>query len=337
MNRFTGIFKNRLVAVFVLSLSSLIFLSSHVQATQVMSWAPPYSHKEVKARLQQDMGKFDVGHGLTILGLQFWTPSMDLSGGLQWAIAGDMREPEVEWFVKWGKKTNTKILLTVYNYNPKTEEWDWPLAKSAFIKHREKFIDSLLVAVEEYDLDGVDVDLEGLSDLSADRPAFKLFIHELSAKLKSKGKMLTVDSFHSPCFNAPNMSWWEDWVGKIDLITSMGYDELGEGSTTKIEGCADGAEVFKYSYQQNYGVKAGHHPSIISVGMSGWTDEFGPKGKYGNGVLAHIREVREDLKAPASVSIWDARLGREKNDWHKSEVWAELNHLISLGNPESAK
>ncbi len=66
-------------------------------------------------------------------------------------------------------------------------------------------------------------------------------------------KLLTIDSFHSPCYNAPNMSWWPDWVGYVDAIHSMGYVDLSEGSTETFRApwalrrCEGGAHLFRYS------------------------------------------------------------------------------------------
>ena len=111
---------------------------------------------------------------------------------------------------------------------------------------------NLTAAVEKYRLDGVDLDLEGLGNLEADRPDFARLVALLSRALKAKKKLLTVDSFHSPCFNAPHMGWWEDWNGRVDAIHSMGYGDLYEGSTESFipdrgEVCAQGAAIFRFS------------------------------------------------------------------------------------------
>ena len=187
-------------------------------------------------------------------------------------------------------------LLTVYNNSQVINRWDWQWARRAFAEHPEEFTAALVAAVDKWELDGVDLDLEGEGDFSADRAAYASFVHQLSAALKAKGKLLTVDSFHSPCDNAPNMRWWSDWVGDVATIHSMGYEDLYEGSkaTFTPEGrpvCENGAALFRYSWQLDYGVKAGYRRDQIVMGMPTWVDTWG-SGGIGPGVVDHLREVR---------------------------------------------
>ena len=177
-----------------------------------------------------------------------------------------------------------------------------------------------MAAVDKWELDGVDLDLEGEGDFSADRAAYAAFVHQLAAALKAKGKLLTVDSFHSPCDNAPNMRWWSDWVGDVATIHSMGYEDLYEGSkaTFTPEGkpvCEGGAALFRYSWQLDYGVKAGYRRDQIVMGMPTWVDSWG-SGGIGPGVVDHLREMRA---LGAGVGLWDMQLA--------APGWCEAGHL----------
>jgi hypothetical protein len=308
--------------------ASIVMASSLLaaQAGEVMSWAPPYGITETKSAISAVPG---ITKGLTRLGLQFWNPSSDGSTVVfapTNATTGLVKDTDVEWFVEWGKANKVKILLTVYNNSEKTGTWDWALARKAFKTNRSAFALALSNEVDRYKLDGVDLDLEGTSNLlAADSTDFRLFVNELSALLKAKGKLLTVDTFHSPCYNAPNMSWWAGWKDKVDAIHSMGYEDLYEGSTAKLNkagtDCNGKDNLFRYSYQKSYAVSKGLPDSIVLMGMPAWVDSWGSGGK-GTTVVDHLQEVRD---INAGVAIWDLQL--ETAGWQADTVWKALAEI----------
>ena len=162
------------------------------------------------------------------------------------------------------------------------------------------------------------------------RVAYASFIRTLSAALKAKGRLLTVDSFHSPCDNAPNMRWWSDWVGDVATIHSMGYEDLYEGSkaTFTPEGkpiCENGATLFRYSWQLDYGVKAGYRRDQIVMGMPTWVDAWG-SGGMGPGVVDHLRELRA---LGGGVGLWDMQLAAA--GWARPATWDAVQALRRPG------
>jgi hypothetical protein len=169
--------------------------------------------------------------------------------------------------------------------------------------------------MDRLNLDGIDIDLEGMSDYEADRGAFDQFIYELGAEVHARGKILTVDTF---CYiwNAPNQNWWSDWVGDVDNIHSMGYTETYEGGTT----------WHKYSFQQNAGIAAGYAGNDILMGFPAWVSEWGEAGR-GTTSLAHIQEVRYDLAEPSGIAIWDLQLSA--SPWQESDLWGEIAAVMS--------
>ena len=246
--------------------TSLAAASVHAQPAgngpQVMGWVPAYG---IDASMKALAATPPIGQSMTRLGLQFWNPSVD-GRSLVFAPVDASGKPvtaaSVKQFQRWARAHGVQPLLTVYNNSQVVNRWDWALARRAFVDHPEEFSAALVAAVDKWDLDGVDLDLEGEGDFSADRPAYAAFVHQLATALKAKGKILTVDSFHSPCDTAPNMRWWSDWVGDVATIHSMGYEDLYEGSkaTFTPEGkpfCEGGASLFRYSLQLDYGMKAG--------------------------------------------------------------------------------
>jgi hypothetical protein len=318
------------LAVASASLAGGVVVAQPAAAPQVMGWVPAYGIEASTKALATTPG---IGQSLTRIGLQFWNPSVD-GKSVVFAPVDATGKPvtaaNVRLLQRWARLHGVQPLLTVYNNSQVNNRWDWPLARRAFAEHPAEFIASLVAAVDAYQLDGVDVDLEGEGDFTADRPAYAAFIHALWAALKAKGKLLTVDSFHSPCDNAPNMRWWGDWIGEVAAIHSMGYEDLYEGSkaTFTPEGkpvCEGGAALFRYSWQIDYGVRAGYRRDQIVMGMPTWVDAWG-SGGMGASAVDHLREVRS---LGGGVGLWDLQLTAP--GWSKPATWDAVQALRRPG------
>jgi len=295
-------------------------------APQVIGWVPPYALDASMKGLESNPA---VGANLTRIGLQFWNPTRD-GKGLVFAPVDETGRPvtaaDVIRFRDWARARKIPVLLTVYNNSQVMGKWDWPLARGAFAGQPAEFSAALLAEMERYQLDGIDLDLEGDGDFDADRAAYADFVRGLSKALKARGKLLTIDSFHSPCANAPNMSWWADWRGQVDAIHSMGYADLYEGSSESFTPpnkpvCEGGAALFRYSWQLRYGMKAGYRADQIVLGMPTWVDTWG-SGGLGNGTVPHLREVQA---LGAGIALWDLQLAAP--GWTTRETWDAVNAL----------
>lgn len=300
---------------------------------EVMSWVPPYDLALSRRALQHTAGSITADQWLTRVGLQFWIPGSD--GRLEYASRGDtVNDAAVAWFRDWAQPRGVKVLLTVYNHDG--TKWDWDRARSAFADHQDDFVKNLVAEVERHRLDGIDLDLEGNGSLDHDRPEFARFVKKLSVALKARGKLLTVDSFHSPCFNAPHMGWWEDWKGQVDAIHSMGYGDLYEGSTERFVpeggsgGCMDGAAIFKFSWQVDWGTSHGFQAAQILPGLPGYRYEWG-SGGLGTTLPAHLAEV---AAVGAGICIWDipGTIGGQRDQrWGSEEAWTALKRFRTGG------
>ncbi|MDB5103557.1 MAG: hypothetical protein JWP91_1246 [Fibrobacteres bacterium] len=263
---------------------TLALLAAAASANEVMSWVPSYGIGACRNVLNGTYGKYKAKDGLTHIGLQFWHPTT--SGGVVFTGAG---AADAQWFADWGKANNVKVLLTVFNA---TNGWDWNLATSAFADNHAAFAKALVAEMDKFGLDGVDLDLEG-NALKADdhRSEYKAFVIELSALLKAKGKLLTVCTFNNEnSDNMPDESWFPDWLGKVDYIHIMGYEEMYETSPDKTQA---------YSYQQNLGAKAGYARSQVSMGLMA-SNSWG-----GGSAIQHLNECITKPKEVASICIWD--------------------------------
>lgn len=293
---------------------------------QVMGWVPAYGLLESMNAMESNP---KVADGLTRIGLQLWNPSAD-GRSLVFAPTnkqGDLVTPnDVIRFRNWAKARRIRVLLTVYNNSQVTQKWDWALAKRAFVDHRVDFSAALINEMNKYGLDGIDLDLEGEGSHDKDRSAYATFVQELSRQLKVQRKLLTIDSFHSPCDNAPNMSWWEDWLGEIDAIHSMGYQDLYEGSSETFtpDGrpvCEGGAHLFRYSWQLQYAMKQGYKPGQILMGMPTWLDSWGKDG-LGLDPVAHVREIQA---LGMGIALWDMQLAGK--EWRSTGTWNAIRAL----------
>ena len=295
-------------------------------APQVVGWVPAYALDASMKGLESSPA---IGETLTRIGLQFWNPTRD-GKGLVFAPTAASGKPvtaaDVIRFRDWARARKIPVLLTVYNNSQVLDKWDWPLARGAFAGHPAEFGAALMAEMERYQLDGIDLDLEGEGDFDVDRPAYAAFVRGLSTALKTKGKVLTIDSFHSPCANAPNMSWWADWRGQVDAIHSMGYADLYEGSSETFTPpnkpvCEGGAALFRYSWQLQYGLKAGFRADQIVLGMPTWVDTWG-SGGLGSTTVPHLREVQA---LGAGVALWDLQLAAP--GWTTRETWEAVKAL----------
>jgi hypothetical protein len=176
-----------------------------------ISWVSRYWVDEAKQSLSGDFGMAD---GLSFLALQFWR----VSGAT--AQLSDVSEENVNWFRDWGKQHNVKVLLCVHN--DFGDSWNWGEGVRSFKDNKDAFVQSIASQVQSRDLDGVDIDIEGVIESTPDDQASYLaFMQALSAALKPMGKTVTLASFHGP-WNAPIWSWWDDLFPVVDCITSLG-------------------------------------------------------------------------------------------------------------------
>lgn len=265
-----------------------------------MTWVPHYAVGKGKARLAELLDGVGMKDALTHLGLQFWVPTGD--GGItRIGRPAETTDDQIEELREWGHANGVRVLLCIYNGG---KTWDWPLARAGFATHTEKFIEALLTEVNRLNLDGVDVDLEGIGSFDADKEAFVSFIRALSVRLHADGKHLTVDTF-SYKWNAPNQTWWPELLPLVDGLTSMGYEQLGSQEL----------DWRGYAFQKS---AAGRYASKLMIGLPSHV------GKWRDGsAMEHLQWLRDN--GETGVSFWDAQISDEA--WRTAEVWRTLEMI----------
>lgn len=295
-------------------------------APRVVAWVPAYGVEAAMTAMQSDP---QIAQAVTHIGLQFWNPSAD-GRSVVLAPADRAGTPldaaAIARVRDFAHARGIKVLLTVYNNSETTLKWDWDLARRGFKTHRRAFARALVNTMQAHQLDGIDLDLEGEGGFDADRLAFARFVRTLAKAVHAHGKELTIDSFHSLCWNAPNMAWWSDWLGYADAIHSMGYADLYEASeeTFTPEGqaaCMGGAKLFKYSWQLGWGLGAGYRVDQIVLGQPTWVDRWGARGRESD-AISHIREVQG---FGGGIALWDLQLPAP--GWRRADTWRAVLDL----------
>ncbi len=91
---------------------------------------------------------------------------------------------------------------------------------------RKRLITGLMKVVEKYDIDGINLDIEGIKASAG--PHYVQFIRELSVDCRKSGIILSIDSYVPTSYNA-FYNWTEQ--GRVaDYVVMMGYDEHYAGS-----------------------------------------------------------------------------------------------------------
>ncbi len=286
-----------------------------------MTWVPPYGISTSMTQLQAMHGAVGAKNSITHLALQFWVPTAN-GQGVQYSLDGNPSDSAVQQFVTWAHANGIKVLLCVYNNVPHTfnppgsYSWDWPLAFNAFATNRAKFVAALVAEAKRLNLDGVDIDFEGLDtvgtgDHDGDRPEYVLFLKSLKAQLVKTNRELTVDSFPY-IWNAPNWTWWSSILPHVDGMTTMGYTDIGRNA----------ADWGRYSRQVQ---KAGRWSAKLQLGMP---SNFGTW--QGNNAVQQTGWVLQSKNSGVGVAIWDAQFPDAA--WQQNPLWRNLNKLRNEPN-----
>ncbi len=312
--------KDKLKLIFALILS--VVLSNHLHARKVMSWIPVYGIAKTKTYLNDPIKKDWFKNGLTHIGLQFWVPgdngAVVFVTDYQFTSKAATISQDVQDYVTWGNANNVKIMLCFHNI--REYDFDWTYTKTVIDDYPYESVANIMTIINMYNLDGVDIDFEGLGSYAADKPNFVAFLDTLGKALHASGKELSVDMFSTPCYNFPNPSWGSDMAAHVDFMTNMGYSDLYESNTTQFNWCPAtpseaGAYAFQFSYIEDYitntqGVPSSKH----HYGIPSWETEWGGKTFH-----QHLLDII-DISSAGGISIWDLQLSGN-GLWLEEETW----------------
>ena len=146
------------------------------------------------------------------------------NGALACAPNGDgtmISETSLRRFVAAARKTGAKSIVSLGGGTIPSCSGDWAMLLRP--ETRAKVVTGLMELVDRYELDGIDVDLEGEIMTRIDKEGnYTPFIHELSAALRSRSKLLTSATGSNEGGMVPDAS-----LPYFDLIGIMSYDAIG--------------------------------------------------------------------------------------------------------------
>jgi len=188
---------------------------------------------------------------------------------------------------------------------------------------RKKLIHSLMEDVETYDLDGINLDIEGIKPEAG--PHYVQFIRELSVSCRNEGIILSIDNYVPAGYNA---FYNRAEQGRVaDYVIIMGYDEHFAGG--------EAGSVASYSY-----VKEGIEKTLELVPEEKvinavpfytriWTEKDGKTTSSAMGIKDALKWVEEN-----HVELyWQEELGQYYGELQSEEglkqVWME--EAVSLG------
>ena len=153
-------------------------------------------------------------------------PSGEIMSGSAFACAPAgggvmLTEGDIQQFVRQAHHAKAKALISLGGGTIPACSGEW--AALAGSDDRAKVIAGLLAFVDKYDLDGIDVDLEGDLMTRMDRDGnYTPFVQELGAALHSRSKLLTCATASYVGGMVPDAS-----LPSFDLIGIMSYDAIG--------------------------------------------------------------------------------------------------------------
>lgn len=270
--------------------------------------------------------------GETMDGVNVVSPSFfSLERGSNGEIYDNAEDGGTE-YIEWAHNNNYQVWAMFSNNSLK----DTTSQILNDYEKRETMIENLMDLVEEYNLDGVNVDFENMNE--SDKDVYSRFLIELAPRLKKIGKTLSVD------VTAPDGS--ENWslcfdrntiANVADYIVFMAYDQYGTSSNKA--GTTAGynwveANVKKFLGQEDV------DPEKIILGiplyMRLWEEEEDGTAKP---EVVNMKDMF-DVLPENQVATWDEELKQYyveyEEDGKKYKMWVEneksVGEKINLAN-----
>lgn len=305
---------------------------------------PPYGASGVIFLLEDESHDTWIQDGITHIGLQFWVPGDNGEvvpiSDYNYSWHGDFNE-HAQKYVAWGNDNDVNVMLCFFNVHE--DDFDWEVARKAYIDYPDETIDNLVSKVNTLGLGGVDIDFEAGEGYLHEKTQFLSFIEKLGDTLHSINKVLSIDVAGTPCFGFPGPSDVGELAAYVDFINFMGYSNYYQSNTESFQWCTRapseaGKPVFSYSYIYDYAVnQQGISPSQLNYGAPTWKLDDVPSGYWGDKFLdGHLQDI-QSIHPDVGIALWDLQLNAG-GMWQTDEAWEYLqdfkNKTPVTGNEE---
>jgi chitinase len=202
-----------------LAVASLLAVYANAE-TRVIGYVPSYKN------MSAVVDKTDLTK-LTHINISFLNPDADgtltRDGNpvcMPGAAAGNAKASEIRYLIEKAHKAEVKVLVSVAGGVIPACSGDWAqLLQSA---SRPQLVNNLLQFISDFNLDGIDIDIEGVLLTAIDESGnYTPFIQELRSSLPA-GKLLTAATASYVGGMVPESS-----LPYFDFITLMSYDTIG--------------------------------------------------------------------------------------------------------------
>lgn len=270
--------------------------------------------------------------GETMDGVNVVSPSFfSLERGSNGEIYDNAKDDGAE-YIEWAHNNNYQVWAMFSNNSLK----DTTSQILNDYEKRETMIENLMDLVEEYNLDGVNVDFENMNE--SDKDVYSRFLIELAPRLKKIGKTLSVDVTAPDGSETWSLCFDRNTIANVaDYIVFMAYDQYGTSSNKA--GTTAGynwveANVKKFLGQEDV------DPEKIILGiplyMRLWEEEEDGTAKP---EVVNMRNMF-DVLPENQVATWDEELKQYyveyEEDGKKYKMWIEneksVGEKINLAN-----
>lgn len=270
--------------------------------------------------------------GETMDGVNVVSPSFfSLERGSNGEIYDNAKDDGAE-YIEWAHNNNYQVWAMFSNNSLK----DTTSQILNDYEKRETMIENLMDLVEEYNLDGVNVDFENMNE--SDKDVYSRFLIELAPRLKKIGKTLSVDVTAPDGSETWSLCFDRNTIANVaDYIVFMTYDQYGTSSNKA--GTTAGynwveANVKKFLGQEDV------DPEKIILGiplyMRLWEEEEDGTAKP---EVVNMRNMF-DVLPENQVATWDEELKQYyveyEEDGKKYKMWIEneksVGEKINLAN-----
>lgn len=270
--------------------------------------------------------------GETMDGVNVVSPSFfSLERGSNGEIYDNAKYDGAE-YIEWAHNNNYQVWAMFSNNSLK----DTTSQILNDYEKRETMIENLMDLVEEYNLDGVNVDFENMNE--SDKDVYSRFLIELAPRLKKIGKTLSVDVTAPDGSETWSLCFDRNTIANVaDYIVFMAYDQYGTSSNKA--GTTAGynwveANVKKFLGQEDV------DPEKIILGiplyMRLWEEEEDGTAKP---EVVNMRNMF-DVLPENQVATWDEELKQYyveyEEDGKKYKMWIEneksVGEKINLAN-----
>lgn len=270
--------------------------------------------------------------GETMDGVNVVSPSFfSLERGSNGEIYDNAKDDGAE-YIEWAHNNNYQVWAMFSNNSLK----DTTSQILNDYEERETMIENIMDLVEEYNLDGVNVDFENMNE--SDKDVYSRFLIELAPRLKKIGKTLSVDVTAPDGSETWSLCFDRNTIANVaDYIVFMAYDQYGTSSNKA--GTTAGynwveANVKKFLGQEDV------DPEKIILGiplyMRLWEEEEDGTAKP---EVVNMRNMF-DVLPENQVATWDEELKQYyveyEEDGKKYKMWIEneksVGEKINLAN-----